>query len=298
MQPKFAIGTWAFSFGPFAGHPWELPRVLRYAREAGYDGVELNGFRPHPHHRDYDDGAKCAALMRDIAAHGLSVPVYAPDLTNVPPGEVEMAAYLDECAACVRFCERCGIGCLRVDTGSPPEALAPDRYQERWRRLASAWRAAADLAGRAGVRLVWEFEPGFWLNAPSEVVRLAGAVAHDNFYVLFDTSHAYMAAVVGARHTGKREILPGGVAELARLLQDRIGHVHVIDSDGTLHHGETSTHAPFGAGFVDFREWLRALRPVLERLPWWGVDFCFHADVEQDGRAAVPFLRELIRGVR
>jgi len=31
--------------------------------------------------------------------------------------------------------------------------------------------AAAEEAAQAGVLLVWEYEPGFWLNKPSEVVR-------------------------------------------------------------------------------------------------------------------------------
>ena len=53
--------------------------------------------------------------------------------------------------------------------------------------------------------LVWEFEPGFWLNKPSEVKNLVEAVDHAHFKLLFDTSHAYMGAVVGARQTGEKE---------------------------------------------------------------------------------------------
>jgi sugar phosphate isomerase/epimerase len=48
-QPKLSLGSWAFSFGPFEDNPWPFSRVLQFAAEAGYDGIEINGFRPHPH---------------------------------------------------------------------------------------------------------------------------------------------------------------------------------------------------------------------------------------------------------
>ena len=88
--------------------------------------------------------------------------------------------------------------------------------------------------------LVWEFEPGFWLNKPSEVKSVVEAVDYPGFKLLFDTSHAYMGAVVGARQTGQVETLNGGVAEYARMLARNIGHFHLIDSDGSLHNDETT----------------------------------------------------------
>ena len=296
-MPKLAIGTWAFSFGPFAADPWPLPRVLAYAADAGYDGVELNGFRPHPDPRDYDTPAKCRALMAEVANHGLGVSGYAPSFAETPPAEVEAAVYLGAWRRALAFCERCGIDTLRVDTASPPQALPAPEYEQRFARLVANWQAAAREAEAAGVRVVWEFEPGFWLNKPGEVLRLVEAVGRPNFRLLFDTSHAYMGAVVGARHTGVPEILAGGVAEYGRRLLPWIGHLHLIDSDGTLHDAETSTHAPFGQGRVDFGAALAAIRPAVAGLPWWCVDLCFNADAEAAGRAAVPFVRRLMREV-
>ncbi|MFW5769459.1 MAG: sugar phosphate isomerase/epimerase, partial [Spirochaetota bacterium] len=50
-------------------------------------------------------------------------------------------------------------------------------------------------------------------------------------------------------------------------------------SDGTLHDDETSTHAPFGEGILDFDK----LMPELVQnsgVPhdWWTVDLCFWPD--------------------
>src|SRR5205085_2833285 len=142
---------------------------------------------------------------------------------------------------------------------------------------------------------VWEFEPGFWLNKPTEVIRTVDAVGHDHFKLLFDTSHAYMGAVVSARHTGVPEWLAGGVAEYGQILGERIGHFHLIDSNGTLHNQETSTHEAFGEGHIDFVEALRTLRPVIGRLPWWCVDFCFNPRTPTAAKEAVPIVRQLMR---
>jgi sugar phosphate isomerase/epimerase len=101
-------------------------------------------------------------------------------------------------------------------------------------------------------------------------------VRHPNFSVVFDTSHAYMCAVAGARQHGRRDVLAGGIEEFLNKLQGRIGAVHLTDSDGTLHRDETSTHRPFGEGLIDFER----LAPKLLAVPdieWWTVDMCFLA---------------------
>jgi sugar phosphate isomerase/epimerase len=296
-QPKLSLGSWAFSFGPFEDNPWPFSRVLQFAAEAGYDGIEINGFRPHPHPDDYATREKCRELLKEIEDYGLGISGYAPAFAEVPPAEVGIKGYLRAFRKCLAFCSSCGISTLRVDTVSSPVPLPPDEYDGRFARLARTWHAAAKEAVDAGVLMVWEFEPGFWLNKPSEVRRVVEAVGHDNFKLLFDTCHAYVGAVAGARQTGCTETLSGGVSEYARLLSDRIGHLHLIDSDGSLHDGETSAHVAFGRGHIDFKEVLTAMEPEVSRLPWWCVDFCFNPEAPTDGKDAVPFVRELMQEV-
>ena len=108
--------------------------------------------------------------------------------------------------------------------------------------------------------MVWEFEPGFIFNRPSDIVQLVGEFDEPNFGVLFDTCHAHMIAVEGSKQTGGPvERLKEGVLELARMLRGRIRTVHVGDSDGTVYQGGTSTHVPIGEGRIDFP-------PILEEL--------------------------------
>jgi sugar phosphate isomerase/epimerase len=292
--PKIAFGSWAFSFGPFADEPWSFERLCEYAAASGYDGVEINGFRPHPHWEDYSSDADYETLraLRDRLGIGFSG--YAPDFTQVPPAEVPTSDYLRTIAGAVGFCAALDIPILRVDTISTPASLPAAEYERRFNRLVESWRAAAQYCADASVLLVWEFEPGFWLNRPSEVLRLVTAVDHPNFKILFDSSHAYTGAVAGARQGDDPELLRDGVTEYAELLKDHIGHLHLIDSDGSLHDDETSEHLPFGAGHIDFPSVISALAPVARTLPWWTVDFCFCPTTEQDGRTAVPFVRSLV----
>jgi sugar phosphate isomerase/epimerase len=296
-RPKLSLGSWAFSFGPFSNDPWSFSRVLRFIADAGYDGVEINGFRPHPHPDDYDTPEKCQELVKEIEGYGLGISGYAPSFAGAPPAQVDLGIYRNVFQKSLVFCENCGIRVIRVDTVSPPELLSPQEYNTRFKQLANTWHAAAEDAARAGVLLVWEFEPGFWLNKPSEVGRLFEAVNHENFKLLFDTSHAYLGSVVGARQMGDSELLSGGVAEYGRQLGTRIGHLHLIDSDGTLHNNETSAHTAFGFGKIDFCEVLTAMKPVVSNFPWWCVDFCFNPLTPAAGKEAVPYMRHLMEEV-
>ena len=150
---------------------------------------------------------------------------------------------------------------MRVDSIDPPTVLNEVNLDAALKRVVPTWQRCAELASKAGVLMVWEFEPGFAFNKPSEVLRVVNEVGHSNFKILFDTSHAHMSAVVAARHQGQPEQLKGGVIEMIQMLKGKIGHIHLIDSDGTLHNDETSTHRPFGEGQLDFD----AIMPVLNQ---------------------------------
>lgn len=293
-KPKFSIGSWAFSFGPFESNPWTFDQFLQFTADAGYDGIEINGFLPHPHPDVYDTPAKCEELKKHINGLGLGISGYAPDFRHVPPAEVPLGDFQSEVDKCLRFCNNMEIDILRVDTISPPDDLSSEVYKRRFAHLADSWRAAAEHCKMAGVNLVWEFEPGFWLNKPSEVKGIIEAVNHSHFKALFDTSHAYMGAVIGARQNGEKELLEGGIAEYARMLEGLIGHFHLIDSDGTLHDDETSTHAPFGDGLIDFKGFLNETKDIFEAFDWWCFDFCFCPTTERDAPKAIDYVSNII----
>ena len=72
-SPQVSIGSWAFAFGPYEPAPWSFERVCDFAAAAGYDGVEINGFRPHPHYDDFAGGKGTKELKAEITGRGLGI---------------------------------------------------------------------------------------------------------------------------------------------------------------------------------------------------------------------------------
>jgi sugar phosphate isomerase/epimerase len=272
---KISLGSWAFSFGPYADDPIPFEQTVRRLSAAGYDGIEICGFPPHITLENYPTTESRRDLVRLLTDHHLGISGYAADFTAVNPlGPGNRSRYLDLFQRNVQMCVDIGSPSLRVDTIAAPGSIAEDEYQVSFERLADLWREAAGIAQQAGIRIVWEYEPGFAFNKISEVIALHTRIGDPNFRLLFDTAHAYMCAVVGARQHPPRETLPGGIPELLRKLEGRIGAIHLIDSDGTLYGDETSTHRPFGEGKIDFER----IAPQLLAVPnveWWCVDMCF-----------------------
>lgn len=272
---KISLGSWAFSFGPYADHPIPIEETVRRMQKAGYDGIEICGFPPHVTLEKYPSSESRREVVRFLEDHRLGISGYAADFTTVNPlTPGNRSRYLDLFRRNVEMCADLGSPSIRVDTIAAPGSIAEDEYKPSFDRLADLWNEAASVAQQAGVRTVWEYEPGFIFNKPSEVIALHSRIAHPNFRVLFDTAHAYMCAVVGARQHPPKETLPGGVSEFLRRLQGRIGAIHLIDSDGTLYGDETSTHRPFGEGKIDFER----IAPQLLAVPnieWWCIDMCF-----------------------
>lgn len=272
---KISMGSWAFSFGPYSDRPIPFEQIVERLSEAGYDGVEVCGFPPHVSLDRYPTTESRRDLVAFLNDHHLGVSGYTADFSTVNPlGEGNKERYLDLFERCVEMCVDIGSPAIRVDSVAAPGSISDDTYNAAFKRLALVWNEAAAIAEKYGVRMVWEFEPGFIFNKPSEILSMHKRVSHPNFGILFDTSHAYMCSVVGARQHGRQETLPGGVVELLKMLQSRIGAVHLVDSDGTLHGDETSTHCPLGEGVIGFR----TIAPQLALIPgieWWCIDLCF-----------------------
>jgi len=272
---KISLGAWAFSFGPYAEHPIPFETVARRCSETGYDGIEICGFPPHITLESFPTTASRREVVRLLSDLGLGISGYNADLSEFNPVSPDNRDLYLECfRRNVGMCADLGSPMIRVDSGAAPGSIPDQEYESAFHRISALWSECAEMARESNVRLVWEFEPGFAFNKPGEVVRMHQEVRHPNFFILFDTAHAYMCGVIGARQHEPKDVLNGGVTELLDKLQGRIGAVHIIDSDGTLYHEETSTHRPFGQGRIDFNR----LAPRLLALPnieWWTVDLCF-----------------------
>ena len=274
---RISIGTWAYSIGPYEDRPVPWDEVLSELKRMAFDGVELGGFSIHPNPDNMpekEQRQECKKQLADagLAWSGLAANLWGEKLINT----ADPSAYLDCFRRNLEFCVDLGIPALRVDTVQPPTIFSEVDEETARERVVSTWKECSREAVECGVYITWEFEPGFAFNKPSDIVRICEEVDDENFGLQFDTCHAHMVAAVGARQPGEVETMPGGALELARRLRGKINHIHLIDSDGTLHDEETSTHAPIGEGVIDFD----ALLPELNDQPgvghdWWTIDLCF-----------------------
>lgn len=300
MTGKVSVGTSAFAMGAYAARPVPFEKVVARLGELGYDGLELPAIRGYGALDDLPDPASRGKLVKLLAGHGLTVSSYGADLGPGPfysPDPAVRAAGQALFRRSVDLCADCRVPVIRVDTLAEPPTPPGVPAADAWGRAVDAFRRYADAAERQGVLVAWEFEPGFMFNRPGEIARMVAEVGHPNFTVLFDFCHAHMCAAVGARQPDPRETLAGGAAELARRLDGRIGFVHLIDSDNTLHDGFTSTHAPLGTGVLDIAALTRAVLAAGYRGPWWTVDLCFWPGAWDELERSLLFVRKLLAGL-
>jgi sugar phosphate isomerase/epimerase len=295
---KLSIGTWAYLFNQKEPTS-DFHEILHKLQHLGYDGVELGGFNPHPGPDTCDTKAKREKLRKEVADHGLKFSALAADLWSQKLLSVEDSGpYIAAFAKNLIFADDLGIDTIRVDTVEDVtkfKATGTD-LKTAFERAVRAFDLCSKLAASRGIRICWEFEPGFPFNKPSEIIALVDAVrgkGNPNFGVLFDSCHAHMCARVGANQIGEKETLPGGEMELLEKLRGKITHVHLIDSDGSLNEHNTSTHNPFGTGKLNFDQLLPALNKAGVPNDWWCVDLCFWPDAWSVTAESKTFLDKL-----
>lgn len=293
MKTKIAIGSWAYTFGPYKENPIPLNTVISEVAKMNFDGISLGGFKPHAHPDLYPTKDDKRKLVKMISDSGLEVSEYSADMYSTNP-LLDQNAYFKLLKEFIKFMVDCQFSRLRLDTVCPPVLPEGMDYNTAKNRAIEVFQKAARMADKEGIEVVWEFEPGFIFNKPSEVVDICNQVNDKNFKISFDTCHANMCAVVGARQIGEKETLEGGVLEFLEMLKDKIGLIHLIDSDGTLHDDETSTHAPFGLGYLDFDTIIPALTERANYTgDWWVIDLCFWLDAWNVTKQCKDFVDQL-----
>ena len=263
---RLSIGSWAFLFNQDQPTT-DFHDLIHHLFNLGYNGVELGGFAPHPDPDSHDTKEKRHKLRKLVVDHGLEFSALAADLWAQKLVSVDdPGPYLSAFDKNLVFAEDLGIKTIRIDTAEPIAAiknrnLDPTLMMDR---VVTAFDRCAKRAADRGINVSWEFDPGFPLDKPSEILEVARRVRDDlsnsNFGVLFNTCHAQLC---------------GGALELLEKLHGKITHVHLIDSDGTLNEHHTSTRLPFGKGMLDFDKLAPALLTCGVPNDWWCVDLCF-----------------------
>src|ERR1700744_430400 len=108
---KISLGSWAFSFGPWASRPVPFETVVKRLAEAGYDGADICGFPPHVTLESYPTKTSRAELVRFLCDHNLGVSGYSSDISTVSPTAAgNETRYLDLLKRNIEMC---------ADIGSP-----------------------------------------------------------------------------------------------------------------------------------------------------------------------------------
>jgi len=292
VKKKVSVGSAAYCFGPYAINPVPIKTVIEEVGKMGFDGISLGGFKPHVHPDLYPTRDDRKRLVRMIKSNNLEVVEYGADLWSLN-SLTQTDDYFKLFEKFKEFVVDCGFTMMRIDSGAPP--ILPDdmSYETALGKVTDLFCKVSDEAEREGITILWEFEPGFIFNKPSEVIEIYKNVNRKNFKILLDTCHANMCAVVGARQLGEKETLKGGVIEFIEMLKDKIGLVHLIDSDNTLHDDDTSTHTPFGLGVLNFEEIIPEILKAGYAEKWWVIDLCFWPNAWEVTRQCKEFVDKL-----
>jgi sugar phosphate isomerase/epimerase len=298
MSNKVSVGSSAFAFGVYSSKAVPLDRLTNRLQELDFQGIELLGCKPYGDPDDFPTATDRKKLTKMFLDHGLEISNLGADFKERSPASNdpdERADYRKLFTKNLHFCVDCEIPSIRVDTVNEPPLISGVPYEDAWKRMCDTWQNCAEEAQKEGVLVVWEFEPGFMFNKPHEVAKMLGDVGHENFTVLFDSCHAHMCSVVAARQEEPLDKLEGGASEFAGLLAGKIGYVHLIDSDNTLHDNWTSTHAPFGTGFVDFDKLVDSIVESGYSENWWTIDLCFWPEAWEVLEESKLFIDNLLK---
>src|SRR5258708_7168901 len=162
-----SVGTGLYILGPNTKKPVPFDECLKKIKGLGFDGLEIGAWPPHPTPQEYNTTEKRAALRKKIADAGLGISGLAIDFHGQYPFQDDEAAYIAEFEKNLKFCEDLGIKTLRVDTDIAPDSVTASNEKTAIERTIKTWKACAQKAAASGIRLVWEFEPGFAFNKPS-----------------------------------------------------------------------------------------------------------------------------------
>jgi len=258
------------------------PLMLDTVRELGYRGIELG---PPGYF-----GADAASVRATLEPYGLAlVGAFAPLRIAEADGFSDDLAFLDRTIDILAATGSQGPvvlagdeNAVRLAAAGRPDAVAETSLRgDDFRRAAERVQHAAERAAAKGVVAAFHPHTATYVESPDEIAELLEATDPELVKIAFDTGHV----VVGG----------GDPVEVARLVRERIGHLHLKDVDSAVlarvRSGELSVEAAweqglfceFGLGAVDFG----AVLAELDGYDGWAVVEQDRVAVQVDDLAAV-----------
>ena len=245
---KTAIGLNGFaSSSRKYGKEYPIREILAFARDTGFDGVELVQRWPDADYPKASDTARIKQI-RDLYA-GFDLQVFSIQTGAAgafDPNEGKRQEWLEQFREHARFASAIGADCIGMWPGG---GLRGQSIEAAIRTLAKSFDAAATIAKDLNLIAAFEIEPPFVFNTEGHLRQILQQAQNPALKTIYDPSHFdLMSGSRGRPHE-----------MLQRIGVENIGYVHLTDTDGTLRDGGTSKHLACGDGHVDISKSLDTL---------------------------------------
>jgi sugar phosphate isomerase/epimerase len=227
------------------GNSFPIWEVLQFAQREGFEGIELvqNWPKPYP---SAEDERSIASLRDFYARYNLKIfSIQTSAAGAFRKSRTERTAWLRQFADRARFTHKAGCECIGLWPGG---RLGDQTLPEARTHLIESLREVAKIVSDQNLMASVEIEPPFVFHTIDDLIAIVDGVDHSRVKAMYDPSHFDLMS--GGK--GKPEEL------LLRLGVDRVGYIHLTDSDGTLF-GGTSKHLPCGDGHLDIPKSLETL---------------------------------------
>jgi sugar phosphate isomerase/epimerase len=301
------LGCW------YRGEPLTLPDLIRTAKQFGYDGVEIDGKRPHGNPLDWPK-SRCQQLQRVAAGEGIEILGVAAnnDFSN-PVAEVR-EAQICFMRDLIRMTADLGARHLRVflawwgitrhpklatyDIAEGYWPIVHEKFSEEeiWGWCREALVECAGYAGELGVTLALQNHKPL-IKDHRDVLRMVREVNSPHLQVCLDAplmpDKSAAAIREAAQAVGARQVMSHFGGEFDRNPDGSITGVDRIDGVVT---GETNQY---------YRDFVRAMREIGYQ-GYISYELCHQlpvvngetVDIEfahKNARLAAEFMREIIR---
>jgi L-ribulose-5-phosphate 3-epimerase len=248
---------------------------LRLLAELGYASVAvtldhgwLNPFAADhatqvPRFRHLLEGWGLRSVV-ETGARFLLDPLRKHEPTLVSPDPLARARRVDFLCRAIDTARLLGSDCVSIWSGVVPDSAEPDAA---WDRLVAGLGPVLDHAGRQGVTIGFEPEPGMFIDTMPRFAELLQRVDHPCLKLTLDIGHLHCQGETP-------------IADQVRRWGGSLVNVHIEDMRRGVHE-----HLPFGEGEIDFP-------PILAALAETGYSGGLHVELSRHSHMAPVAARQ------
>jgi len=235
------------SLSSFIYYNYSLEDAIRHTADAGFDGIDIWGGRPHAYRQDLSEKElnNLNILINDV---GLSVASFIPAQFRYPtclcsPNETirkDSVRYIQDS---IETAAALGAPVVSV---CPGHTLNGQSQEDAFQRLGESLWEICQFAARHKIQIAVEpadlYETDL-LNTCIETLQFVRELDLTNLGVLMDNGHS--------------NVMGEAAADAVKKLGDKLFHVHLDDNDGLR-----DQHLVPGDGKFDFIPFIQTLRDI------------------------------------